>query len=876
MLAEWDFRQTSDWVRNACVCEADGCAWDVPSFAKNYVLTTTLCRPLGVSWQQRTVSLTEQCVWIGKRTGDQHALLDFIPLIEIVHVSASQDQSRIGAGNHHTRSMRDFFAKDETKSERHERDEDEDSALIFAIHPLHGGVNSGKPCIMKAGTAEEAQKWASEISRLVTAAKQEQEDNENKEMGPLHVARKSARRLYNSVAVQIATGTIILASYMAALAGSQILPEPDSAQYRQLGALEWFFTVMFTTELLLNMFAHWFWEFFDDGWNVFDFVVVVVSLIGLGVEGLPALNVLRLIRVFKMMRLFTRARKLRMLINALASSVLPVINSFCILMLITSIYAVVATDLFRDKSEFFSDFTHSIYSLFQIGTGDAWNSGIVRPLLDQFDVGSPLRGWTVLFFVSFSLIVGVVLMNIVVAVLLDEFISAVASDKAAAHAEELDEKEKEQLVNATADGPLDPLIKSLQSFTTRDDLHRRIFNLYQRIDLDASGGITMEELNAGLLKLSGPNGCPMQLSQEEWVTVTNQRELLNEDGELTASAFETMMLQQLKGFSHRKIQSALSRCTTDSNENFIFGLKIIMTSVDYVEAMHGLLTRQYRSTLPSRLSSRKTLINKMFRRPLAKSMAIWKEHLHAREDGHLACGPGGPSDEGLIKGKSWNDMFDAAEHHEIQLGEQPHLDAASQAASTAVLKHRLSQIESTLRRMEGLSCVSGLPCQKDAMQFSADEVRGDANLRIAALEEGMRKITADQEAINSKAELILHGIQAMGCRWGLDVPATAGLTEQVPSGHQQRGAESSPLHSVYSTGDQSTFEAALHLMAQKDRDRKDHTVRQGRMIYVCPQSTSRGHQDTSEPTTTLVRQSRDDNEPQGLEERVMSMVELYS
>ena len=116
----------------------------------------------------------------------------------------------------------------------------------------------------------------------------------------------------------------------------------------------------------------------------------------------------------------------------------------------------------------------------------------------------------------------------------------------------------------------------------------------------------------------------------------------------------------------------------------------------------------------------------------------------------------------------------------------------------------------------------------------------------------------------------------MGCRWGLDVPAIAGLTEQVPSGHQQRGAESSPLHSVYSTGDQSTFEAALHLMAQKDRDRKDHSVRQGRMIYVCPQSTSRGHQDTSEPTTTLVRQSRDDNEPQGLEERVMSMVELYS
>lgn len=53
--------------------------------------------------------------------------------------------------------------------------------------------------------------------------------------------------------------------------------------------------------------------------------------------GLPAINVLRLIRVFKMMRLFTKLKSLRMLINALAASVIPVINSFMILMLITSI-----------------------------------------------------------------------------------------------------------------------------------------------------------------------------------------------------------------------------------------------------------------------------------------------------------------------------------------------------------------------------------------------------------------------------------------------------------------------------------------------------------------------------------------------------------
>ena len=39
------------------------------------------------------------------------------------------------------------------------------------------------------------------------------------------------------------------------------------------------------------------------------------------------------------------------------------------------------------------------------------------------------KGWVMLFFVSYVLLVGLVLMNIVVAVLLDEFISTVAREK---------------------------------------------------------------------------------------------------------------------------------------------------------------------------------------------------------------------------------------------------------------------------------------------------------------------------------------------------------------------------------------------------------------------------------------------------------------
>ena len=39
------------------------------------------------------------------------------------------------------------------------------------------------------------------------------------------------------------------------------------------------FTAVFTAELLLNMYAHLWWEFVSNGWSIFDFFVIAVSLI---------------------------------------------------------------------------------------------------------------------------------------------------------------------------------------------------------------------------------------------------------------------------------------------------------------------------------------------------------------------------------------------------------------------------------------------------------------------------------------------------------------------------------------------------------------------------------------------------------------------
>ncbi len=71
------------------------------------------------------------------------------------------------------------------------------------------------------------------------------------------------------------------------------------------------FTALFTFELLLNMYVHWWRLFFSSGWNVFDLVVVSTSLLAIIWPEIPAVNVLRLVRIFRVFRIFQWFRSLK-------------------------------------------------------------------------------------------------------------------------------------------------------------------------------------------------------------------------------------------------------------------------------------------------------------------------------------------------------------------------------------------------------------------------------------------------------------------------------------------------------------------------------------------------------------------------------------
>jgi hypothetical protein len=97
-----------------------------------------------------------------------------------------------------------------------------------------------------------------------------------------------------------------------------------------------FFTVVFAIELSINMFAHWLHPFLRNPWSLLDAFVVLMSLVALGPVDIP-ITILRLMRAFRVIRLFGRLKALKKMVSALSASIVPMMNAFLILFILASI-----------------------------------------------------------------------------------------------------------------------------------------------------------------------------------------------------------------------------------------------------------------------------------------------------------------------------------------------------------------------------------------------------------------------------------------------------------------------------------------------------------------------------------------------------------
>ena len=131
-------------------------------------------------------------------------------------------------------------------------------------------------------------------------------------------------------------------------------------------------TLFFLIEILIRFFAEPNkLRFFKNGWNVFDSLVVAISLIPVDESNMALLA--RLVRVFRVLRLISVVSELRMLINSLLKA-MPQLGYVMLLMfIIFYIYAAVGSFLFEDVNpELWGNVAIAMLTLFRVMTFEDW------------------------------------------------------------------------------------------------------------------------------------------------------------------------------------------------------------------------------------------------------------------------------------------------------------------------------------------------------------------------------------------------------------------------------------------------------------------------------------------------------------------------
>jgi voltage-gated sodium channel len=173
---------------------------------------------------------------------------------------------------------------------------------------------------------------------------------------------------------------------------------------------------IFVVELACRLYAYG-WRFFTDSWNVFDLLIVGISL-------LPAtgpFSVLRALRVLRVLRLISAVPAMRRVVSGLLAAVPGMASIGALLSLVIYVAAVMATKLFGAISPaYFGDLPTTLFTLFQTMTGEAWPD-IAREVM----AAAPLA-W--IFFVIYILISSFAVLNLFIAVIVNGMEKTVTSD----------------------------------------------------------------------------------------------------------------------------------------------------------------------------------------------------------------------------------------------------------------------------------------------------------------------------------------------------------------------------------------------------------------------------------------------------------------
>jgi len=264
---------------------------------------------------------------------------------------------------------------------------------------------------------------------------------------PDQFLRKMLFRLINSSAFDGLITAVIVAN-IGVMACDYWGIEQDVEVFAKYNSAMTTFAYIYYVEFTIKIIAMGPNGYFGDNWCRFDFTLVTCSLLDqfaaeLLAQILPippmVLRVLRVLRILRILRLLKGAKELRNLIVTMVLSLPSLVNVGAMLALLTFIFAVLGQNLFPflkhqdsiNSMRNFESLGSAMLLLFQCLTGDGWSSLMTEAMLSpqsgkcNNELEHPNCGSDVAvpYFISFMLLGSFIFLNLVVAVILENFSS---------------------------------------------------------------------------------------------------------------------------------------------------------------------------------------------------------------------------------------------------------------------------------------------------------------------------------------------------------------------------------------------------------------------------------------------------------------------
>ena len=150
-------------------------------------------------------------------------------------------------------------------------------------------------------------------------------------------------------------------------------------------------------------------DFFRQGWNVFDFIVI-------GAAFMPGLRenatLLRLVRLLRVVRLVSVLPELRVMVSGIGRSVAPIGSMGVLALLFLYVYGMLGWILFGERlPERWGDIGDAMLTLFTVFTLEGWNEVLFE--------AQEVHSWSWIFFISFVLLASLLVVNILIAIVIN-------------------------------------------------------------------------------------------------------------------------------------------------------------------------------------------------------------------------------------------------------------------------------------------------------------------------------------------------------------------------------------------------------------------------------------------------------------------------